>query len=121
MSADLTATMAHYAGEVNSGISTLWIELSTTYTAAESCKTKFRLNGYDLVAFDPGYGLDIDPNVVCAPAAVTTWWEQGRVGRANDQGNSIISLGPMVCPNDWKTVATSVKSKISTLAMCCPP
>ncbi|KAK2036794.1 hypothetical protein LZ31DRAFT_482792, partial [Colletotrichum somersetense] len=76
---------------------------------------------FSLVAYDPGFGLDIDSRVRCAPAAVTTWWEQGRLGINGGEGHTAVSIGPLVCPDRWNTVATSVKDEMSTLAMCCPP
>ncbi|KPM41817.1 hypothetical protein AK830_g4751 [Neonectria ditissima] len=112
--------MSPYTGESHSGVETTWIGLTTVYTASAECRSQYRLNGPSLVAFDPGYGLDIDPSIICAPPAMTTWWEQGRLGRANDQDNTVVSLGPMTCPKDWITVVTSVQDEISTLAMCCP-
>ncbi|KAF1951066.1 hypothetical protein CC80DRAFT_216566 [Byssothecium circinans] len=66
--------------ETNSGEVTSWIPLSSVYTPSAGCESIFRLNGPSLVAFDPGYGLDINTAVKCAPSAVTTWWEQARLG-----------------------------------------
>ncbi|KAK4158586.1 hypothetical protein C8A00DRAFT_28598 [Chaetomidium leptoderma] len=111
---------AVYPPETNDDVATSWVPLTTTFTPSVGCESKFRLNGMSLVAYDPGYGLDIDSRVKCAPPAVTTWWEQGRLGRGNDAGHTAASLGPMICPNAWSTVATSVKGS-STQAMCCPP
>ncbi|KAH6641806.1 hypothetical protein F5144DRAFT_148954 [Chaetomium tenue] len=102
------------------GVVTSWVPLTTTFTPSVGCESKFRLNGMSLVAYDPGYGLDIDSRVKCQPPAVTTWWEQGRLGRGNDEGHTAASIGPLKCPNAWGTVAMSVNG-ISTHAMCCPP
>lgn len=102
------------------GVVTSWVPLTTTFTPSVGCESKFRLNGMSLVAYDPGYGLDIDSKVKCQPPAVTTWWEQGRLGRGNDEGHTAASIGPLKCPNAWETVAMSVNG-ISTHAMCCPP
>lgn len=109
-----------YPAETNDGVVTSWVPLTTEFTASSSCSTEYRLNGPSLVAYDPGYGLDIDPDVICAPPAVTTWWEQGRLGRGNEDGHTAASLGPMTCPDGWATVVTSRKDQSSTLAMCCP-
>jgi hypothetical protein len=114
-----------YPPETNDGVVTSWVPLTTTFTPSVGCESKFRLNGPSLVAYDPGYGLDIDARVKCAPPAVTTWWEQGRLGKGrlgkgNDDGHTAASIGPLTCPNAWSTVATSVSGS-STHAMCCPP
>ncbi|KAK1701101.1 hypothetical protein BDP55DRAFT_10045 [Colletotrichum godetiae] len=103
------------------GTVTSFIALPTTFTPPTSCSTIYRLNGFSLAAYDPGYGLGIDARVKCAPPAVTTWWEQGRLGLNSGEGHTAISIGPLVCPERWATVATSVKNGTSsTLAMCCP-
>lgn len=73
------------------------------------------------MAFDPGYGLEVDTNVICQPPAVTTWWEQAKLGVATKEGHTAASLQPMVCPVAFSTVASSIKDLSSTLAMCCPP
>jgi hypothetical protein len=109
-----------YPAETNNGVVTSWVPLTTQFNAPASCSGKFRLNGPSLVAFDPGYGLDIDEDVICAPPAVTTWWEQGRLGHGNANGHTAASLGPLTCPSGWSTVVTSRKNQFSTLAMCCP-
>ncbi|KAI0595169.1 hypothetical protein F4775DRAFT_570407 [Biscogniauxia sp. FL1348] len=110
-----------YPAESSSGTVTSFIPLTTTFTPTAGCTDFFRLNGASLVAFDPGYGLDIDSNVRCLPSAVTTWWEQGRFGDASDGAHTAVSIGPLTCPDKWPTVASSVKDSSSTLAMCCPP
>lgn len=112
--------MSNLRKKFHSGVATTWLEL-LPYTALATCKSKFRLNGVTLMAFDPGYGLDAEPDVICAPPEVTTWWEQTRLGNADEMSHTVLSLGPMTCPRDWVTVASSVKDQISTLAMCCPP
>ncbi|KAK7951214.1 uncharacterized protein PG986_006942 [Apiospora aurea] len=88
------------------------------------CSTLFRQNGPSLVAYDPGYGLDIDTRAgggKCAPGAVTTCWEQARLGFNDDDGHhTAASLGPLTCPDGWSTLASSRKDAQSTVAMCCP-
>ena len=109
-----------YPAVTISGVVTSFIPLTTTYTPTPSCTEQYRLNGRSLVAFDPGYGLDIDSEVVCAPSAVTTWWEQGRFGHGDDADHTAVSIGPLTCPDEWSTVVTSVKDVSSTQLMCCP-
>ncbi|KAI0418335.1 hypothetical protein F5X98DRAFT_337800 [Xylaria grammica] len=108
-----------YPAVTSSGVVTSFVPLTTTFTPSAECSGHFRLNGPSLVAFDPGYGLDIDSDVHCLPSAVTTWWEQGRLGD-NSEDHTAISLGPLICPYEWKTVAASARNKLTTLAMCCP-
>ncbi|TQN65187.1 hypothetical protein CSHISOI_10244, partial [Colletotrichum shisoi] len=103
------------------GTVTSFIALPTVFTPPSSCSTIYRLNGFSLVAYDPGFGIDIDTRVQCVPAAVTTWWEQGRLGFNTGEGHTAVSIGPLACPDRWTTVATSIKDNHSTLAMCCPP
>ncbi|KAK8088163.1 hypothetical protein PG997_003124 [Apiospora hydei] len=106
------------------GTVTIFVPLTTTFTAASSCSTLFRQNGPSLVAYDPGYGLDIHTRAgggKCAPGAVTTWWEQARLGFNDDDGHhTAASLGPLTCPDGWSTLASSRKDAQSTVAMCCP-
>ncbi|KAI1130983.1 hypothetical protein F5Y10DRAFT_99933 [Nemania abortiva] len=108
-----------YPAVTSSGGVISFIPLTTTFTPSAECSGYFRLNGPSLVAFDPGYGLDIDTDVICVPSAVTTWWEQARLG-VNGDDHTAISIGPLTCPYKWETVATSIENGSSTVAMCCP-
>ncbi|OJD30143.1 lpxtg-domain-containing protein [Diplodia corticola] len=105
--------------ETNDGEVTSWIPLTAAFTPTAGCESSFRLNGPSLVAFDPGYGLDIDQRVKCAPSAVTTWWEQGRL-EGGPSEHTAVSIQPLTCPDHWSTVVTSIKDESSTQAMCCP-
>lgn len=109
-----------YPAETSDGTVTSFIPLTTVWPSSSGCASYFRLNGPSLVAWDPGYGLEIDTNVRCAPPAVTTWWEQGALGGGGSE-HTAVSIGPLTCPQDFSTVASSVKDNSSTLAMCCPP
>lgn len=114
----MSATL--YPAETNSGGTvTSYIPLTTAYSASQGCSSSFRLNGPSLMAFDPGYGIDIDTDVVCNPPAVTTWWNQGNLGGGGGS-RTVASIGPLTCPAGFSTVVTSVKDQISTEAMCCP-
>ncbi|RHZ72042.1 hypothetical protein CDV55_106432 [Aspergillus turcosus] len=113
----MSATL--YPAETNAGTVTSFIPLTTAWPSSSGCGSYFRLDGPSLMAYDPGYGLAIDTNVICAPPAVTTWWEQGLLDGGN-QYHTAVSIGPMTCPEAFSTVVTSVKDGISTLAMCCP-
>lgn len=116
----LTRSMSdYYPAETNTGVVTSWIPLASVWPSASGCRSSFRLDGPSLVAFDPGYGLDIDTAVVCQPPAVTTWWEQARLGGGGSD-HTAVSILPLRCPESFSTVATSIKNQSSTLAMCCP-
>ncbi|KAJ5588161.1 hypothetical protein N7537_010839 [Penicillium hordei] len=108
-----------YPAETNSGTVTSYVPLTTTWTPSPECFTKYRLDGPSLMAFDPAYGLDVETGVLCGPPAMTTWWEQGLLG---DHGSyaTRISIGPMSCPDNWSTLASSTKDSSSVLEMCCP-
>ncbi|KGO75606.1 hypothetical protein PITC_050360 [Penicillium italicum] len=108
-----------YPAETNSGTVTSYVPLTTTWTPPSECYTKYRLDGPSLMAFDPAYGLDVETGLVCGPPAMTTWWEQGLLG---DHGSyaTRISIGPMSCPDNWSTLASSTKDSSSILQMCCP-
>ncbi|KAH8763293.1 hypothetical protein F5883DRAFT_463466 [Diaporthe sp. PMI_573] len=109
-----------YPADTDSGEVTSYIPLKTVFAPPESCTSIFRQNGSSYVAYDPGYGLDINSNVICQPPAVTTWWNQADLGNAVSD-HTVVSIGPLSCPSSWNTVATSVKDVSSTAAMCCPP
>ena len=105
--------------ETNGGEVTSWIPLTTVFTASDGCESVLRLNGPSLVAFDPGYGLDINGAVKCAPPAVTTWWEQARLGVGGEE-HTAVSIQPLTCPDQWTTVATFRMNTSTTQLMCCP-
>lgn len=98
--------------DTNNGGITSWIPLTTIFTPSSGCESYFRLNGPSLVAFDPSYGLDINPQVKCAPSAVTTWWEQGRLGGGLSE-HTAVSIQPLTCPDEWSTVAISIINYLS--------
>ncbi|KAL4781236.1 hypothetical protein BJX76DRAFT_363757 [Aspergillus varians] len=108
-----------YPPETNGNAVTSFIPLTTAFPSSSGCGSYFRLNGPSLMAYDPGYGLEIDTDVRCAPPAVTTWWEQALLGGGGEYHTGV-SIGPMTCPEAFTTVVTSVKDGTSTLAMCCP-
>jgi hypothetical protein len=102
----------------NAGTVTSLIPLTTAWPSSSGCESYFRLNGPSLLNYDPGYGAEIDMNVICAPQAVTTWWEQGCLG-GGTQYHTVVGIGPITCPEAFPRVVTSIKDGISTLEMCC--
>jgi hypothetical protein len=112
----------------------------TTTASREDTKINY-------LAFDPGYGIWVRGNSnKCLPNEVTSWknqttrtvFEDVVISQTTIQGaalidrttfiqeegltkmRTVLSLLPLRCPNEWSTVATFVKSGISTEAMCCP-
>lgn len=110
---------AVYLPETTSGVVTSWIPLTTVFTSSVGCSGSFRLDGPSLVAFDPKYGLDINPGVNCQLPAVTTWSGQSLLG--SGPNHTAVSISPLTYPEGWKTLATSTRDHSSALALCCPP
>lgn len=105
--------------EWTSGTLTSWIPLTTRYTGhAAQCSTKFwQLNSNDdFVAWDPGFGISIQ-DLRCVPEAATTVWDQDRLGNNTD---TVVSIGPITCPEAFNPVATSVIDESRTQIACCP-
>lgn len=90
-----------YPAETNNGVVTSWIPLSTAWPSSSGCADSFRLDGLSLMAFDPGYSLNVNPSVTCEPPEVTTWWEQGLLGGGDSSGHTAVSIGPLVCPESF--------------------
>ncbi|KAJ5918617.1 hypothetical protein N7466_010609 [Penicillium verhagenii] len=116
MSSYSTATTI--PAETDGSTITSFLPLATVYTFPGSCSTKYRLDRPSLMAFDPAYGIDVQTGVDCGPAAVTTWWNSPDV--TNGGYKTVVSIGPVKCPSDWSTVASSTKDSTSTALMCCP-
>lgn len=54
----------------NEGKVTSYIPLRMAVISSTRCYTCFQLNGPSLVAFNPGYGLVVDMNIICQPPGV---------------------------------------------------
>lgn len=102
----------------DSGDVVSFIPLTTTFSAPRSCSSIFRLDGPSLMAYDPGYAVEINSDVICGPPAVTTWWEQARLG-VGPSDHTALSIGPLTCPGPFTTATTSVQDG-STSVFCCP-
>lgn len=111
--------MAYSAVTDSGGAVTSFLALTTTFTVPSSCSNLFKDEGPSIVAFDPSWGLDIRPQDVCQPRAVTTWWNQGNLGTGGND-RTAVSLGPLLCPQGFSTVASWASDSSSTQAMCCP-
>lgn len=106
--------------ESTSGTWTSWIPLVTPWSDhAPACSTKFWQWNTDgeIVAWDPGFGISVSKDLRCVPEAATTVWDQDRLGSNSD---TIVSIGPITCPEAFSQVATSVLDASRTLVACCP-
>ncbi|KAI7774074.1 hypothetical protein LA080_009311 [Diaporthe eres] len=106
--------------ELTSGTWTSWIPLVTPWSGhAPGCSTKFWQWNTDrsIVAWDPGFGISVSKDLRCVPEAATTAWDQDRLGSNSD---TVVSIGPMTCPEAFSQVATSVMDASRTLVACCP-
>lgn len=97
--------------ETNDGDVTSWKPLTTIWPSSSGFGSSFGLDGPSLVASDPGCGLEIDSAVKCQPAAGTTWWEQGRLGKGVYSGYTAVRILPLTCPESFSTVVTSIKDQ----------
>lgn len=51
-----------------------WVPLTAIFIPSIGGESRFRFNRPNLVTYDVGHDLDIDPKVRCAPPALSTWW-----------------------------------------------
>ncbi|KAK8050451.1 hypothetical protein PG994_012181 [Apiospora phragmitis] len=89
MTAPLSPPATDAAGTV-----IVFVPLTTAFTASPSCSTLFRQNGPSLVAYDPGYGLEIDTRTGggrCAPAPSRP--AHGRQPGAPDLSRRLVDAG----------------------------
>ncbi|KAF3908193.1 hypothetical protein AA313_de0202252 [Arthrobotrys entomopaga] len=113
------SSLSIYPPETHGGVVTSWIPIGSASPSSSGCESLYwSYVQSTLAAWDPGYGISVDSNARCVPPAVTTWWDQGRLG-----GNSltVISLGPITCPSAYATVTTTIENQSSTFVACCPP
>ncbi|KAI1211679.1 uncharacterized protein F4807DRAFT_458574 [Annulohypoxylon truncatum] len=104
--------------ETNTGTVTSWIPISTAYPHQAGCDEYFWQYVTDTIAaWDPGYGISVRTDATCLPKPVTTWWLQDRFGPIKE---TILSIGPVTCPQDYYTATASAKDASSTFVACCP-
>jgi hypothetical protein len=115
-----------HSPETNFGTVTSWLPLTTAFPYQSGCSSAFWARwgitesiSYDGVAFDPGYGITVDPASVCMPSQVTLWWETETAPTVNGVA-TLYSIGPIVCPEAYSTIGSSVVNAESTLVVCCP-
>ncbi|KAI1408462.1 hypothetical protein F5Y13DRAFT_172512 [Hypoxylon sp. FL1857] len=104
--------------ETNRGVVTSWIPITTAYPHQPGCDTYlWKYVPSVIAAWDPGYGISVKTGATCLPKPVTTWWLQDRFGPIQD---TVLSIGPVTCPQDYYTATASAKDASSTLVACCP-
>ncbi|XDG04293.1 hypothetical protein ABKA04_003908 [Annulohypoxylon sp. FPYF3050] len=104
--------------ETNRNTVTSWIPISSAYPHQAGCdKYLWQYVTSTIAAWDPGYGISVQTDATCLPKPVTTWWLQDRFGPIKD---TIISIGPVTCPQDYYTATVSAKDASSTFVGCCP-
>lgn len=120
MSSTAVATGVYRPPDSSTGTVTSWIPFVTPYSMhAEDCSSAFWKWNKDaeLVAWDPGYGISVDQNLRCVPEAATTWWLQQNLGTNTE---TVVSIGPLTCPDAFVQVATHVEDETRTRVACCP-
>ncbi|KAI2469491.1 hypothetical protein F4781DRAFT_217982 [Annulohypoxylon bovei var. microspora] len=104
--------------ETNRGVVTSWIPITTAYPHQAGCdKYLWKYVPNTIAAWDPGYGISVQTDATCLPKPVTTWWLQDRLGPVKE---TILSIGPITCPQDYYTATASAKDASSTFVACCP-
>lgn len=111
-------TGVYRSPDSSTGTVTSWIPFNTPYSMhVEDCTSAFWASDSELVAWDPGYGISVNHNLRCVPQAVTTWWAQGWLGLNTE---TVVSIGPLTCPEAFRQVATHVEDETRTRVACCP-
>ncbi|KAI1140526.1 hypothetical protein F5Y05DRAFT_320477 [Hypoxylon sp. FL0543] len=104
--------------ETNRGIVTSWIPITTAYPHQPGCDDYlWKFVPSVIAAWDPGYGVSVKTDATCLPKPVTTWWLQDHFGPIQE---TVLSIGPVTCPQDYYTATASAKDTSSTLVACCP-
>jgi len=115
-----TAVTTH-PPEVNAGVTTSWLPMSTPWVSIAGCESSFwKVIPTVLAGWDPGYGTFVQPGLSCHPPQVTTWWDENHLFTDINTQATQFSLGPVVCPQAYSTVHTSVNDGASTFVACCP-
>ena len=134
----------NYPPETNNDLVTSWLPLTTGWSVydqprcssfyvlylqgeSEGVRNPKGLVTSRFVAFDPLWEIaqDFEPPLdqypPCVPHEVATSMKQYWTPLASVDRRAQTSLLPLRCPDAWSTVATYVRSSISTQVMCCPP
>ncbi|KAI5458615.1 hypothetical protein BGZ63DRAFT_407013 [Mariannaea sp. PMI_226] len=111
--------------ETHGGVLTSWLPMSTAWPSCHGCPSSlWEAVPNSIVAWDPGYGLYVKSDLHCLPPEVTSWWEPYALGNIGDDFMlAQFSLGPVVCPEVYTTLAskaTVVNSESRIYIACCP-
>lgn len=109
-------TTATRAPELNNGILTSWLPLTTTYPVVDNCSSAFFASGNAqtnvVYLYDPNQA-EAQFTTHCLPDVATSWWDQSDTA-------TITSLGPFVCPAAYTAAYSEIVDGSSTLTACCP-
>lgn len=122
-----TMTTTTHAPELNSGIWTTWLPITTAYSSQSGCQTaawaRFGIQAssdFWPYIYDPAYYSSVANSLTCLPPAATSWLDGGTTV---DGTITSYSLGPVTCPVAYETVSTILVSGgggESTSVICCP-
>ncbi|RDW87469.1 hypothetical protein BP5796_03163 [Coleophoma crateriformis] len=116
--------MTTHPAELNNGVWTSWLPVTTAWPADPTCSSAAWVHygiqatpGFWPYVYDPAYGQTVDNELSCLPTEAT----QSLSGATTVSGvSTVYSLGPLVCPEAYMTVSTSVNTGSSTSVVCCP-
>lgn len=115
----MTSVVSH-PPETNEGIVTSWLPLTSAWPSVSQCATggiysQLGESGVP-IAYDPFFGVSLEPSITCLPPAATSWWSES----TGIPLLTHVSIGPVVCPGGYTTATTSVVNNSSTFVACCP-
>ncbi|RDW73318.1 hypothetical protein BP6252_07225 [Coleophoma cylindrospora] len=110
-------TTTHPA-ELNNGVWTSWLPVTTAWPANPTCSSAAWVHygiqatpGFWPYVYDPAYGQTVSSDLSCLPTEATQWLN----GATTVSGvSTVYSLGPLVCPEAYTTVSTSINTGSST-------
>jgi hypothetical protein len=118
-------TTTTHPAQLNSGVWTSWLPVTTAWPSNTACNTAIwarygiqESRSFWPYIYDPAYGTLVANTPTCLPPEATSWWVDGVTG-VKDVVTKY-SLGPLVCPEAYTTISTSVVSGSSTSVICCP-
>lgn len=120
MSSTAVNSVVYRPPDSSTGTITSWIPLVTPYSMhGEDCTSAFWRwdSDAEIVAWNPGYGISVNPDLRCQPEAVTTWWLQTWLGTNTE---TVVSIGPLTCPEAFSQVETHIEDEYRTRVACCP-
>lgn len=119
-------SMSSFAPITQFGTVTSFIPLTTAWPTHSGCSSVFFQHEFgnpvresNPVVFDPGLQVvaNISGNPVdCLPVEVIDWWLQADYSLTS----TVLSIGPMTCPDGYGTSASSKVDQITAFIACCP-